>query len=113
MQNIDVTALVTGSVAEILSEIDEIDEHQLPALDESTHLIGKKAVVNSLGLVSVIVDIEQKLSDDYGIEVTIADDRAMSQEKSPFLTIRTLAEYVSVLIDEQTRPAASQAAQAQ
>jgi acyl carrier protein len=112
MQNINVIGLVMESVKEILSEIDEIDINQLPPIDESTRLIGKKAVVNSLGLVSIIVDIEQKLSDNNEIEVTIADDRAMSQEKSPFLTIGTLADYVSILIDEQTQPAASEAAQA-
>ena len=110
MQSINATDLVIESVREILSEIDEIDIDQIPPLNQSTRLIGKKAVVNSLGLVSVIVDIEQKLGDDYGIEVTIADDRAMSQEKSPFLTIGTLAEYVSTLINERAQSGDAEAA---
>ena len=105
MANIDVTALVIDSLNEVLSLMDEKDKPQITTLDESTRLIGSKAVLNSLGLVSLIVDIEQKLSDDYEISVTIADDRAMSQEKSPFRTVGSLAEYISVLINEQTESA--------
>ena len=100
MQNIDVTALVIDSLDEVLSVMDDEDRPQITDLDESTRLIGRKAVLNSLGLVSLIVDIEQRLSDDYEISVTIADERAMSQEKSPFRTIGTLAEYICLLIKE-------------
>jgi acyl carrier protein len=100
MQDIDVTALVMDSLDEVLSVMDDEDRPQITDLDGSTRLIGRKAVLNSLGLVSLIVDIEQRLSDDYEISVTIADERAMSQEKSPFRTIGTLAEYISLLIKE-------------
>ncbi|MFX0197624.1 MAG: hypothetical protein ACFFCW_16000 [Candidatus Hodarchaeota archaeon] len=100
MENIDATALVMDSLDEVLSVMDDEDRPQITDLDESTRLIGRKAVLNSLGLVSLIVDIEQRLSDDYEISVTIADERAMSQEKSPFRTIGTLAEYISLLIKE-------------
>jgi acyl carrier protein len=109
MESIDVSALVIDSLNEILSMMEEKDRPQIESLDESTRLIGRKAVLDSLGLVSLIVDIEQKISDDYGISLIIAGERAMSQEKSPFRTVGTLAEYVSLLIKEQTAPAASEA----
>ena len=101
MDNVDVPALVIDSLNEIISEMDKEDQPQMRNLDESTRLIGRKAVLDSLGLVSVIVDVEQKLEEDYGIGITIADERAMSQEKSPFRTVGTLAEYVSLLLQEQ------------
>ena len=101
MKNIDVVALAIDSLNEVLSTMDEKDKFEIATLDESTRLIGSKAVLNSLGLVSLIVDIEQKLSDDYEISITIADERAMSQEKSPFRSVGTLAEYVSLLLKEQ------------
>jgi len=69
--------------------------------NKETRLIGKRGVLDSLGLVSLIVDVEQKIDDDYGLSLTIADDRAMSQEKSPFRTVGTLAEYISRLIQEE------------
>ena len=103
MIDIDVPALVINSLNEIISEMDEKDQQQIKNLDKSTRIIGRKAVLDSLGLVSVIVDIEQKLSDVYAIDVTIADERAMSQEKSPFRTVGSLVEYVSLLLQEQTQ----------
>jgi acyl carrier protein len=68
-------------------------------LDEETRLLGKRSFLDSLGLVSLIVDIEQKLNENRGYEVTIADERAMSQERSPFLTVGTLADYVLKLVN--------------
>jgi len=102
MENIDIPSLVIDSLDEILSLMEEKDRPQIENLDESTYLLGHRAVVDSLGLVSLIVDIEQKISDDYGISLIIADKRAMSQEKSPFRTVGTLADYVSLLIKEET-----------
>lgn len=101
MNQIDTTTLVIDSLKEVLSMIEEKDKPQITTLDEATRLIGSKAALNSLGLVSLIVDIEQKLSDDYEISIIIADERAMSQEKSPFRTVSTLADYVSLLLKEQ------------
>ena len=39
--------------------------------------------------------------EDHGIVATIADERALSMEKSPFRTVRSLSEYLSLLVDEQ------------
>ena len=79
------------------------NQNQLPVpfVDESTRLIGQKSVLDSLALVTLIVNVEQKLMDDYDIAVTIADERAMSQEKSPFRTVESLSGYVFMLIKEQ------------
>ena len=103
MDSRDVTGLVIASINEILSEKLDKGQTMLPTLKEATRLIGKDGVLDSLGLVSAIVDIEQKLSDDHGVSVTIADERAMSQEKSPFRTVGSLVEYVTLLIKEQTQ----------
>ena len=91
---------------EILSELMRGNPIEMPELNESTRLIGKKAVLDSLGLVNLIVSIEQQLSDDHDISITIADERAMSQEKSPFRTIGSLSDYICLLIEEQSQPAA-------
>ena len=101
MEGKNTTGLIISSLQDVLSEQDE--DVEIPATDfnESTYLIGPRSFLDSLTLVSVIVDIEQKVSDEYGVSVSIADERAMSQEKSPFRTIGTLAEYVQLLIKEQ------------
>ena len=65
-----------------------------------TPLFGREGVFDSMGLVSLIVAVEEAVSDEIGVEITIADQRAMSQERSPFLTSATLAEYAEKLIAE-------------
>jgi acyl carrier protein len=83
----------------VLSCLEEVlSEHEHPSnlvLGPETRLIGQKAVLDSLGLVTLIVDIEDRLQSDYGMSVTLADDRAMSRATSPFLTVESLAGYIS------------------
>ena len=65
-----------------------------------TTLFGKGGQLDSLGLVSFIVEVEQQVEEELGVSITLADERAMSQQKSPFLTIQSLADYVSLLVKE-------------
>jgi acyl carrier protein len=70
----------------------------LPALGPDTPLFGREGVLDSLGLVALVVAVEQAIEDEYGIGVSLADERALSQSKSPFRTIGALAEYAGRLI---------------
>ena len=63
-----------------------------------TDLFGKNSKLDSLGLVSFIVDVEQKVNDHFKTEITLADEKAMSQRKSPFRSVETLASYIDTLI---------------
>lgn len=88
----------------IFSAIDELnpqlDAEQILEKSLKTPLFGKSGKLDSLGLVTLCVTVEQKIEEDFGIAITIADERAMSQEKSPFLTVETLADYVGSLLKE-------------
>lgn len=91
-------------VAVILSALQDVlasDDGEAVALDENTRLIGRSAVLDSMGLVTLIVEAEQRLEADYDIVVVLADDRAMSQTRSPFLSVGALADYVMQLVAEQ------------
>ena len=88
-------------VEKILQAIEEIND-QLPqkqklAQSTSTVLFGKDGKLDSLGLVNLLVIIEQNIEDEFDISITIADERAMSQKHSPFRTIGTLAKYINML----------------
>jgi len=63
------------------------------SLDEQTPLLGRGAVVDSLGLVQLIVEVEQRLSSQ-GIVLSLTDEKAMSQRASPFLTIGSLVAFI-------------------
>ncbi|GAP08613.1 hypothetical protein ATHL_03518 [Anaerolinea thermolimosa] len=92
--------LITTSAQDVLQMRDGAGE-QLPVLGEETRLIGQGAILDSLGLVSLIVEVEQRLSDELGINLILADERAMSQKRSPFRSIGALADYICDLIAEQ------------
>ena len=49
-------------------------------------------------LVSLIVTIEREVEDAFGVALTLADERALSMEASPFRSIQSLADYIGILI---------------
>ena len=104
---------VEGLIIRSLQELNEVlDGRIIGPVDSETRIFGQKGALDSLGLVTLITDLEEKLEQEFGVFLVLADDRAMSQKKSPFRTVRTLAEYVSLLIKEQSPRAASEAGQA-
>jgi len=62
-------------------------------IDEATPLLGEGAPIDSLGLVSVIVQVEESLRCVDGIDVTLVDEKAMSQRNSPFRSVGALSTY--------------------
>jgi len=60
----------------------------------STRLFGHEGILDSIGFVSVVVAVEQRLRDEHQIDVSLMDDRAVSQAHSPFRTPETLADYI-------------------
>jgi acyl carrier protein len=70
------------------------------ALTEDTVLVGKDAVLDSLGVVSLIVEVEQRVEGEHGASVTLANDKAMSQRNSPFRTVGILTDHVVAMVAE-------------
>jgi D-alanine--poly(phosphoribitol) ligase subunit 2 len=68
------------------------------SLDEKTPLFGEVGVLDSVGLVSLVVAVEQALEDEQGIRVSLADERALSQQNSPYRTVESLAAYAASLV---------------
>lgn len=79
---------------------DEREPDKRFAINPDTRLFGKDAVLDSLSLVSVIVDVETALSETAGIEISLTDDRAMSQTQSPFSSVSTLTAYILHVLSE-------------
>ena len=93
---------------EVVSVIVEIAREMNETLDAKIDvgrgvdapLYGRNGVLDSLGLVSLLAGTEQALADKFGVAVALADERAVSQQSSPFRSIGTLADYAASLIDE-------------
>lgn len=86
----------------IMQQIDELNEqldHKVTVdAGEDAGLYGLGGVLDSLGLVTLIVAVEQVIEDELGETISLADEKAMSQKNSPFRTIGTLADYIVKLI---------------
>lgn len=90
----------------IFDTVDELNEQyteeQRLAKSIDTVLFGEGGKLDSIGVVTLIVATEQKLEEIFDISLTLADEKAMSQERSPFRTIGSLADYIGMLIEEST-----------
>jgi acyl carrier protein len=67
---------------------------------DDTTLYGREGVLDSLALVTLLSSLEEGIEDTFGLSFTLADERAMSQTRSPFRTIGSLTDYVMLLIQE-------------
>jgi acyl carrier protein len=63
-----------------------------------TRLLGPQSVLGSMDLVSLILTIEREIEDTFGVTLTLADERALSMKASPFRSIQSLADYITLLI---------------
>jgi acyl carrier protein len=72
----------------------------LETIDENTVIVGDSAVLDSIGVVSLIVDIEQRLQMDHDVSIILASEKAMSQKNSPFRTVGVLANHIIASIAE-------------
>ena len=68
---------------------------------ENTRLFGGDAPLDSLGLVSLIVEIEESLENEIGISFVLADEKAMSRRTSPFSRISYLVDYIDEILKKQ------------
>ena len=59
-------------------------------------IFGPGSTLDSLGLVSLLMDVEEGLA-DLGLTVTLSDERAMSQTRSPFRSVPALVDYIERL----------------
>jgi len=86
----------------IYGAVDDANEALPPErrLEKSpeTILYGVGGKLDSLGLVNLIVATEQRIEEVFGVVVTLADERAISQQHSPFRTIGSLADYAVTLL---------------
>jgi D-alanine--poly(phosphoribitol) ligase subunit 2 len=92
-----VTSLVFEALAEHFEQIDS--DAPLPTSTDAV-LFGADAVLDSLGLVNVVVAVEDKLLGKYGREVWLTDERALMQAESPYRTVESLSRYILLLLEE-------------
>ena len=69
------------------------------AIAADAPIFGPDSSLDSLGLVGLLLDIEEGLQ-EIGCDVVLSDERAVSQKRSPFRSVQSLVTYVSTLAKE-------------
>lgn len=90
--------IILASLRELAEDLDK------PALQQATAetaLFGPEGALDSLALVQLIADLEARVAEEFGQDVIIADERAMSRSKSPFRTVATLRDYLAELLSTE------------
>ena len=61
-------------------------------------IYGGQTNLDSIGLVSFIVSLEQNLEDALNKTISLADERAMSQKNNPYASLNSLCEYINKIL---------------
>ena len=76
----------------------ELGKPELESADEQTRLFGEASSLDSIGLVTLIADLEEDLRQATGRDVVLADEKAMSRLTSPFRRAGLLADHIVVTL---------------
>lgn len=88
-------------IYEVIDELNlELEENALLEKRVDAKIFGQGSVLDSMGLINFITLIEEKIEQDTGKFISIADERAMSQESSPFQSVGSLKDYIDSLLSE-------------
>lgn len=87
----------------IYSAIDEVNL-MLPKdrkIEKASHapLSADKGGLDSLGLINMIIAIEQKLEGRFKKSVSLANEQMMPQGQNPFANVDTLADYILKILE--------------
>ena len=89
----------------ILDALETINDEREPkdklCFNSDSKLFGIGCPIDSLSLVSLIVDVEAEINSIVDDPIALMDDRAVMREISPFDNVRNLKEYIVELLLEE------------
>ena len=69
-------------------------ENSIEDINKDTVLLGSKSILDSLGLIGLLIDIEEELSVRIDKPVQLMDESALSEKNSPFRTLGSLSDFL-------------------
>ncbi len=70
------------------------DPQEQLEVSPTARIFGRGSPLDSLGLVALLIDVEEAMH-RAGHPITLTDDRAMSQTRSPFRSVPALVDYIA------------------
>lgn len=92
---------ISNIVFDALNEFVEENDLEVENIDDSTRLIGASAFLDSMDLVHFIVDLEEKINDEFSSDLELTNEKAMSRRTSPFMNMETLVSYIAESLSDE------------
>ena len=84
-------------IYEAIDELNLSSDTNIPKKEDS-ELYSASGELDSLDLVNLVVSIEQRIEDEFDKPVSLADEKAFSQKRSPFSNVKLLKSYILSLL---------------
>ena len=84
-----------------IDALNEGEFNKTITLTPDSQLYGKGGVLDSLGLVRLIAELEEEICEKTNKDITLADEKAMSQKSSPFRSVASLSDYILNLLQQE------------
>lgn len=75
------------------------EDLNIGSINYDTLLLSEGSAIDSITIVSIIVDLESEMSDAFQKEISLSDDHAMTRKISPYENVKNLIEYVLELLN--------------
>ena len=92
-----ITTIVQDSLADAWHEY---DHKEMPTIESVIY--GDESMLDSMALVSMVLDIEERLEEELELTISLLDEKAFSQDQSPFRNVATMVTFVKNSIEEAT-----------
>jgi hypothetical protein len=73
------------------------------AVGKRTRLIGSGALLDSVGLVSLLINLEQRFDNVVDLAWSLMENASVAEEEHPFRTVEALAEHIHELLISRGR----------
>ena len=86
-------------IYQVIDELNEqLNNKHLLIKQPETVLYGKTGKLDSLGLMTLITSLEEKIEEDFGVCLVLVNEDTWVQNLRPFRNIAFLADYISHLL---------------
>lgn len=77
----------------------ELKHAELENIDSTTPLF---QILDSLGTLDLILELEDRIQEHFGVYIAVANEESMDIQKTPFKTIATLETYLRQRIKDES-----------
>ena len=96
-----------GVLEAVFAAVSDLNR-QLPpelrlALSRDTPLVGVGGRLDSLGLINLVVAVEQHVEDDLSVQIVLTEQDTLARAESVLATIGTLTDHIETMLSGKTK----------